>query len=408
VTFQDGNSILGTGTLANSQATFTTSANQLVAGGHSITAIYAGDGAYAASTSLVLTQTVNLPPGTLFGDNFSTSTVDSATPLAPMPLSTSYEVLSGKPWNPTPTVTSGGLLFGIGSTSSGVIELQALFSASPLALLTTGDFVQLKITFTDTAGILTQSGIWCFGLYDSGGVFPVAGGLNGGLASTSTTVATGGTQNWQGYVAQIGFTGSASGFYDRQPQSTGTANNDQALLTMNTSSSYQNPAAALIGTASITPSVTLANGNQYTEILTYTLTSSNALQLQHQLYGGTDATGALLSTMTAFTGTTPLTNRFDGLAIGWHATGSTPSSMFVNSISVTGQSTKPLLQCAGSNSLLTLTWPGNYLGWLVQSNVGSLASSNWMTIPASGGATNFPITINPMGTNAFYRLVSPY
>jgi hypothetical protein len=55
-----------------------------------------------------------------------------------------------------------------------------------------------------------------------------------------------------------------------------------------------------------------------------------------------------------------------------------------------------------------LTWPGNYLGWLVQSNVGSLASSNWMTIPASGGATNFPITINPMGTNAFYRLVSPY
>jgi len=59
VTFKDGTTILGTGTLNGSsppQATFTTSA--LAAGSHSITAVYGGDANFGTSTSSVLTQTV--------------------------------------------------------------------------------------------------------------------------------------------------------------------------------------------------------------------------------------------------------------------------------------------------------------------------------------------------------------
>src|SRR5207245_933868 len=56
VTFQDGASALGTGTLSGGTATFTTSG--LTAGTHSITAIYGGDANFAGSTSPVLTQTV--------------------------------------------------------------------------------------------------------------------------------------------------------------------------------------------------------------------------------------------------------------------------------------------------------------------------------------------------------------
>jgi hypothetical protein len=59
VTFKDGSTTLGTGTLSGGQATYTTTATQLAAGSHSITAVYAGDGAYGASTSSTLTQTVN-------------------------------------------------------------------------------------------------------------------------------------------------------------------------------------------------------------------------------------------------------------------------------------------------------------------------------------------------------------
>src|SRR5207249_5465091 len=55
VTFQDGASALGTGTLSGGTVTFTTSG--LTAGTHSITAIYGGDANFTGSTSPALTQT---------------------------------------------------------------------------------------------------------------------------------------------------------------------------------------------------------------------------------------------------------------------------------------------------------------------------------------------------------------
>jgi len=415
ITFMDGATTLGTGALNGGQAVFTTTASQLSVGTHAITAIYPGDGmlggiAYGASTSDVLTQVVNPAEGTFFNDTFSSSTVNSSTPPPPVASSTSYEVLSGKSWSPTPSAAPGSLVFGIGGTASGVIEVQALFASPAIALVTAGDFIQLSVTFTNTAGILSQAGTWSFGLYNSGGVAPVGGGLNNTLNGTATTAATGGAQNWRGYVAQISNTGGSCGFYDRQPQ-TGTVNNNQDLVSTGTSSSYQNPAAAVVGNLSTAPSVALAVGGQYTEILTYTLTSSNAIQLQSQLYTGTNNTGTLLSTMTAATGTTPLATAFDALAIGWRATGSTASTITISSITVAGQSTTltvpPNVVYSLSGPALTLSWPTNYLGWLVQSNSVGLGTTNWSTVPNSGSATNFSITINAAMTNVFYRLVSP-
>jgi hypothetical protein len=58
VTFKDGTTVLGTGTLnSNGQATFTTSSLKL--GNHSITAVYGGDTDFRTSTSAALVQTVN-------------------------------------------------------------------------------------------------------------------------------------------------------------------------------------------------------------------------------------------------------------------------------------------------------------------------------------------------------------
>ncbi len=56
VTFNDGATVLGAGTLSGATATFTTSG--LTGGTHSITAIYGGDANFASSTSPGLTQTV--------------------------------------------------------------------------------------------------------------------------------------------------------------------------------------------------------------------------------------------------------------------------------------------------------------------------------------------------------------
>mgnify|MGYP002403747206 CR=1 FL=1 len=57
VTFMDGATALGTGTLSGGLATFATSA--LALGTHLITVVYSGDGSFAGSTSSVVTQNVD-------------------------------------------------------------------------------------------------------------------------------------------------------------------------------------------------------------------------------------------------------------------------------------------------------------------------------------------------------------
>ncbi len=79
VTFMDGSTTLGTGPLSGGQATLNTTATQLAAGSHSITAVYAGDGAFGASTSSALTQTVNTLALTVSGLTISNKVYDGTT-----------------------------------------------------------------------------------------------------------------------------------------------------------------------------------------------------------------------------------------------------------------------------------------------------------------------------------------
>jgi glucose/arabinose dehydrogenase len=58
VTFKDGATTLGSGTLSSATAAFSTSL--LTIGSHQITAVYGGDATFAGSTSAPLTQTVNV------------------------------------------------------------------------------------------------------------------------------------------------------------------------------------------------------------------------------------------------------------------------------------------------------------------------------------------------------------
>ncbi len=93
VTFNDGTTALGTGTLTAQVATFATST--LAPGTHSITAVYGGDANNAGSTSAVLTQTINPATFTFV-----------STPGTP----TSHTVLSGQTtlnYSFTATPTSG-------------------------------------------------------------------------------------------------------------------------------------------------------------------------------------------------------------------------------------------------------------------------------------------------------------
>jgi autotransporter-associated beta strand protein len=61
-----------------------------------------------------------------------------------------------------------------------------------------------------------------------------------------------------------------------------------------------------------------------------------------------------------------------------------------------------------SGSTLTLTWPTDHLGWLVQSNsVNLTVPADWHDLPGTGGSTSYSIGINPSNANVFYRLRKP-
>jgi autotransporter-associated beta strand protein len=61
-----------------------------------------------------------------------------------------------------------------------------------------------------------------------------------------------------------------------------------------------------------------------------------------------------------------------------------------------------------TGSTLKLGWPGDHLGWTLQTNAVDLANTNyWFPYPGSASVTNVNITINPAQTNVFFRLVYP-
>ena len=98
VTFFDGNTTLGTGTLDSSgQATFSTSA--LTIGGHSVTAVYGGDGDFTGSPSSVLAEAVT--------QDSSTAVVTSSADPSFLNESISFTVLvsAAAPGTATPTGT---------------------------------------------------------------------------------------------------------------------------------------------------------------------------------------------------------------------------------------------------------------------------------------------------------------
>ncbi len=93
VTFNDGTTALGTGSLSTQSgsqvATYSTSS--LAAGSHSITAVYAGDTSNGTSTSVVLTQVVNAP------------TLNVSTPSTPAAVAAGLQTTSTFTVTPTGT-----------------------------------------------------------------------------------------------------------------------------------------------------------------------------------------------------------------------------------------------------------------------------------------------------------------
>jgi hypothetical protein len=127
VSFNDGALTLATATLSSGQASFATSL--LSVGSHSITAVYNGDSNFTGSTSVALTQTVNMAPTT-------TALTSSPSPSVfgqSVTFTAAVSVVAPGAGTPTGTVT-----FNDGSTALATVMLTssgtATFSTSSLAV----------------------------------------------------------------------------------------------------------------------------------------------------------------------------------------------------------------------------------------------------------------------------------
>lgn len=95
-----------------------------------------------------------------------------------------------------------------------------------------------------------------------------------------------------------------------------------------------------------------------------------------------------------------------GPNLGWTFTPSTGIAKVV----YTGATNPTNISYSVVGNQLTLTWPADHLGWILQTQTNTLAvgvSTNWVTVPGSGSSTQAVITIDPSNPTAFFRLRSP-
>jgi RHS repeat-associated protein len=122
VTFKDGSTTLGTGTISAGVATLTKSFT--TTGSHSLTAVYAGNTTYATSTSAAKTQTVNAKV------NSTTVLTTSVNPSYVSQSVTLTATVTGTSPSGTVTFKDGTTTLGTGTVAAGVATFAASFSTT--------------------------------------------------------------------------------------------------------------------------------------------------------------------------------------------------------------------------------------------------------------------------------------
>ena len=318
----------------------------------------------AGACALAFYQTASaaLLPTVVFDDTLATngSTVGSASQsysntATPTATSTNYDIASNKEavgGTPSSTLSMGGpLQLSMVSTSSGINEVQALFTSNPVVLTNIGDSIEITTTFNNTTGLNQKSSSAVYlGLYNSGGSAPYNNLTNGsstantvtGIGNTEINDNTGGVAGWVGYESDDFGSGSSSKLYTRPAESPSLGSDDnQALVGEGQSGGSSGGLAATYTSQESGANLSTTSGsNTYTDELTITLTASGVYTLSNAMYAGSSDTGtpigspngnATVGTLAALTGGTG----FDGFSIGYRQSNSTASEMDIESVEVT-------------------------------------------------------------------------
>ncbi|HEY1790192.1 MAG TPA: autotransporter-associated beta strand repeat-containing protein, partial [Verrucomicrobiae bacterium] len=170
----------------------------------------------------------------------------------------------------------------------------------------------------------------------------------------------------------------------------------------------------VIGTLTLGNSLTLG-GNTAVKINKTSETADEFSGQTSVTYGGTLTVANLGGTLVAgdhFTLFSPGTSASSfGNIVGSPGPGLIYS--FANGVLsvVTGPPSSPTSITAHVNgNVLSLSWPANYLGWILQAQTNSLSvgiSTNWVDVAGSGSVTSTNMPINPSNPTVFFRLRYP-
>ncbi len=162
VSFMDGAAVLGDAVLSGGQAAFRTPS--LSAGSHSITAVYAGDGNFEASTSAGVTQTVSAAATTtVVGSSLNPSTYGQAVTLTATVTSAFAVPVGAVTFRMGSTVlatealdSSGQASFTTSALDGGSSPITAAYSGNSNFLASSSSVTQ-KVSKAATATVLTSS-----------------------------------------------------------------------------------------------------------------------------------------------------------------------------------------------------------------------------------------------------------
>ena len=273
---------------------------------------------------------------------------------------------------------SGGVVTGITVTSPGT----GYAAADILSVTFTGGGNSAVAPTVNTVSLAPNS---------SGGLTKQGAGtlyLNGVNTYAGPTVIKAGTLTGTATIAGS-LTNNATLAPGNNIDGALTVNGNITLSAGSTNSFWVNASLA-------TNSAVIAGGNvTYGGVLNIVPSGSFTAGQQFQLFSGAGVTNT--GKFTSITGSA-------GTGLGFTFTNGVLSV-------VTTMATNPTnITYSVTGNTLSLTWPADHLGWILQAQTNSLSTgitTNWVDVAGSGNATSATITINPATPTAFYRLRTP-